>query len=139
MRAQHWKAALAIVPGLSVAQENLEDLRQPVGERHAPWAFGISHWFIQDVAQDLRAIMSPAAGGKSDDAYHRLAQQHPYLERVVPAMLDRGILSRAALRITSPITVKSPVLLAALRDFGLGQRGPDAMRSMALQTAVQAG
>ena len=32
---RHWRQALKMAPWLDVAQDNVDDLRKPVGERHA--------------------------------------------------------------------------------------------------------
>src|SRR5262249_49908325 len=41
---RHWGLALRRQPGFSPARANLEDLRKPVGERHAPWPFTLNYW-----------------------------------------------------------------------------------------------
>ena len=40
----YWKKALSLSPGLVLASDNLDDLRKPIGQRHAPWAFSLRDW-----------------------------------------------------------------------------------------------
>jgi tetratricopeptide (TPR) repeat protein len=39
-----WQEAVKHSPGLEAPAENLEDLRRPVGQRHAPWPFALRYW-----------------------------------------------------------------------------------------------
>jgi hypothetical protein len=64
-------------------------------------------------------------------------QRHPEWVSLVPALLDRGDPLGRALALQISIATKPPELLAALRDFALGQRGPDSLRMRAAQVAVE--
>jgi hypothetical protein len=55
---QQWQDALRLQPGDSLAQENLEDLRKPIGERHAPWPFALNHWLSDGALKTLALISS---------------------------------------------------------------------------------
>jgi len=104
-----------------------------------PGHSGLSTGLVEDVTHELQTALFSSAGHASENILRRLAQQHPYLARVVPVLLDRGDPGARGVAFAMAVTVKSPELLAALRDFGLGQRGPDDMRNVAVQEAMRAG
>ena len=41
---RYWQEALKLSPAFELTIGNLEDLRKPVGERHAPWPFTLDYW-----------------------------------------------------------------------------------------------
>jgi len=52
---RHWSQALKLAPGLGIAQANLNDLRRPVEERHAPWPFDFPNWVPRAMVDALAA------------------------------------------------------------------------------------
>src|SRR5262249_9696252 len=54
-------------------------------------------------------------------------------------LLDRGNPHGREFALRLGLMARTPELLAALRDFGLGQRGPDQMRLEAAQAAADGG
>jgi tetratricopeptide (TPR) repeat protein len=140
---KHWRQALALNPGFVWARENLDDLRQPVGERHAPWPFPMPQWVRQDLIQDLQKQFTPAALRRSEEAIVKAARvyldRHPDIAALLPALLDRGDPEGRQFALRLAAFVGTPETLAALRDFALGRRGPDEMRLEAAQTVMQAG
>ncbi|MCL4393453.1 MAG: tetratricopeptide repeat protein [Chloroflexi bacterium] len=137
-----WKRALAIAPGFDLAKENLDDLRNPIGERHAPWFFEQGNWITPRFAEDLRAMLKRYTR-KSEhavaDATRQFIQQHSELVALAPVLLDRGDVKSRELAFHLAEMARTPEMLAALRDFGLSQRGPDSMRHSAMQIASEAG
>ncbi|MBI3977555.1 MAG: tetratricopeptide repeat protein [Chloroflexi bacterium] len=140
---RRWQEALRLAPGLTVAQENLADLHEPVGKRHAPWAFGVNNWLPQRAAQDLLAQTAAAVrrgtGQAVERAFRSYLQQHPEIVRLVPLLLDRGDPAARGLALRAAMLAETREMLAALRDFALGQRGPDLMRIEAANAAADAG
>jgi hypothetical protein len=69
----------------------------------------------------------------------RYLEAHPELEGLVPLLLDRsdGAGRELALRLAG--LLRTPVMLQAVRDFALGQRGADRLRIQAAQLADEAG
>jgi ABC-type nitrate/sulfonate/bicarbonate transport system substrate-binding protein/tetratricopeptide (TPR) repeat protein len=138
-----WERALQKAPGHTLAALNLDDLHAPVGERHAPWPFSFGNWLSRQTIGDLAATVQTAAERGNEEAVRRglrrFLRQHPEVAALVPLLLDRGDLEARefALRVAS--LLRTPELLAALREFALGQRGPDAMRQEAAQVAREAG
>ncbi len=52
-----WQRALDIAPGFRLAKENLDDLRNSIGERHTPWFFEQSNWLTPRFVQDLQTTL----------------------------------------------------------------------------------
>lgn len=139
----HWREALKRSPGLDLAQANLDDLRQPVGKRHAPWAFPLPYWVTQQAIRDMAAHLTPAVRHKRDQAVtqaaRRYLRQHPEVAALVPLLLDRGDSHAREFALRIALMSETPEMLAALRDFALSQRGPDDLRHQAARAASEAG
>jgi tetratricopeptide (TPR) repeat protein len=136
---RHWKEALRRQPGFDPARANLDDLRKPVGERHAPWPFPFNSWVARKLLDDLLAHHERGQSKQVDD--HRTAdflQTHLELAVLVPALLDRGDPTGREFALRTALAAKTPQMLAALRDFALSQRGPDAMRTQAATAVAEA-
>jgi tetratricopeptide (TPR) repeat protein len=138
---RYWQRASKLAPGLESVRDNLADLRQPVGERHAPWAYNLANWVDEKVVRDLSAQLGsalrrgPEAGRQVARRYLR---QHPELVGLTPALLDRGDPFGRELALRLALMARTPEMLAALHDFALSQRGPDAMRSKAARAVSEA-
>jgi tetratricopeptide (TPR) repeat protein len=140
---RHWSLALRRQPGLASARANLDDLRKPVGERHAPWPFTLNHWVPKKLLDGMIAYHMQAESAKTehpaDEQAAGFLRAHPEFNAVVPALFDRGDPAGREFALRTAMLFKTPEMLSALRDFALGQRGPDAMRGEAAQAALQAG
>lgn len=140
---RYWQQALKLWPGFQPARDNVEDLRKPVGERHAPWAFSLSYWVPDKTMHDLVAQTEPATGRGNEEALtkamRRFLQRHPEVASLVPLLLDRGDPRAREFALRVALIAETPELLEALRDFALSPRGPDEMRLQAAQAASEAG
>jgi len=140
---RYWKRALKLSPGLELARANLSDLRKPVGERHAPWPFSFPNWVTQKAIDDLGRYLEPAFQRGKEEAVtratRRYLRQHPEIVSLVPLLLDRGDPMGREFALHIARATGTPELQAALRDFALGQRGPDGMRNEAARIASEAG
>jgi hypothetical protein len=140
---RYWKRALELEPGLELARANLEDLQKPIAERHAPWPFDLPNWTVYLGIADLAAELKPALRPKGDAKLHRVlerfVEKHPGLSAIVPHLLDAGDPAGRELALQIALAVRTPEMLAALKEFALSQRGPDAMRLEAAQVAGEAG
>jgi tetratricopeptide (TPR) repeat protein len=140
---EHWKEALRQMPGLGLARDNIDDLDQPVGQRHGPWAFSIGNWIPDRTIRELSAAFGPPGQRKKKpsegNVLRRYLQEHPALASLVPLVLDRGDPHGRTFALNLAKTARTPELLAALRDFALGQRGPDQQRVEAANVASEAG
>ncbi len=146
---RRWQRALKLSPGLQLAQENLADLARPVGERHGAWPFSLAHWLSQRALADLVAALEPAAKRSYADkeaeeramtqAARRFLDKHPGFENLIPILLARGDPQGREFAFMVARIIGTPAMQAALRDFALGQDGPDQMRLDAAQAAAEAG
>jgi tetratricopeptide (TPR) repeat protein len=138
-----WARAQARAPGLDIVQGNLDDLDEPVDERHGPWPFPFHNWVSHRTIVDLTALVQGPAQRDDEEATRRGARrflrQHPEITALVPLLLDRGDPHGREFGLRIATLVRSPELLAALRDFALGQWGPTAMRQEAAQAAREGG
>jgi tetratricopeptide (TPR) repeat protein len=139
---RRWREALKIAPGFDLAEENLEDLALPAAERHAPWPFSMANWVPRKIIDGLIAG-APRGRRASEKAYKRATQtyveKHPELLTVIRALLDRGDPEGREFALRLALMAETPETLAALRDFALGRRGPDALRMEAANAASEAG
>ena len=140
---RHWREAIKRSPGLDLAQANLDDLSQPPGKRHAPWAFQLPNWVTQQAIHDMAAHLTPAVRHKRDQAVtqaaRRYLRQHPEVAALVPLLLDRSDSHGREFALRVALLAETPEMLAALRDFALSQRGPDDLRHQAARAVSEAG
>ncbi len=137
---QLWQKTLELDPTLSVAQANLNDLKQPVGERHAAWPYSFIEWVPYETIQSLSASI----GRSTKDsvvrrATQRFVEKHPALRTLVPILLDRGDREGRIFAVYLASMSDDPALLEALKVFALSKRGPDSLRHDAMQKVSQAG
>jgi tetratricopeptide (TPR) repeat protein len=129
---EQWQEALKRSPGFALAQENLNDLKLPVGQRHAPWSFHWGDWIMRKAVDDLVATFK-TLNKSSDDRQVEKANQtflsnHPEVAELIPVLLDRGDPQGREFAFRFANALKTPDMLEALREFALSQRGPDGMR-----------
>lgn len=140
---EEWQQALQRSPGYALAQENLNDLKLPVGQRHAPWSFHLSDWIMKQSIDDLVATLKTMTKSSPDDRLVQKATQtfltnHPEVEKLIPVLLDRGDPQGREFAFRFATTTKTPEMLVALRDFALSQHGPDQLRHQAAIAASEA-
>jgi len=138
-----WKEALRLSPGLSIAAENVADLSRPAAEREGPWPFPFNNWISTEVvgslADQVRRLGTVPTDAALSRALREFLRQHPEVVDLVPALLDRGDPNGREFAMRLARLVERPELLRALRDFALGQRGPDTQRIEAANLAMRAG
>jgi tetratricopeptide (TPR) repeat protein len=132
-----WKQALKMERHFELARKNLNDLKMPVGERNGAWPYSIAQWVPQDWIETIyRATLK---GKRSETALKREIQralrQQPYLEAVIPLLLERGDPEGREFAIMLATQAELPIL----REFALGDRGTDQQRMKAAQEATQLG
>ncbi|MBN2548507.1 MAG: tetratricopeptide repeat protein [Anaerolineales bacterium] len=139
---QLWKKSIDRHPGFSLAQDNLEDLGKPVGEKNAPWPFSLKHWLPERlISEFLRTIELQQRGSQAamGRACLRLVKRHPELENLAPRLLERGDGFCREFVLALARQAQTPVLLQAAHDFALGRYGPDQMRLEAAYLAIDNG
>ena len=140
----YWQRALKLSPGFALARENLDDLKLPPGERHGPWAFTLPYWISPPAIRDLARLLEPVSKPGADDeavvrAARRYVREHPQVVKVTPLLLERGDRQGREFALRMASMAKTPELLAMLKEFAFGQRGPDQARLDAAQIVNQAG
>jgi tetratricopeptide (TPR) repeat protein len=139
----YWRQALRRQPGSALAQANLDDLDLPPGEQNAPWPFSLPYWIREQTINELMAAVQRAARpGRNEGAtrqVRRFLETRPDLAAVLPLMLDRGDPMGREFALRVALLAETPELLSALRDFALGRRGSDALRTRAAEAACRAG
>lgn len=136
-----WRQCLEESPGFELAKANLADLSQPVGARNGPWAFSLDYFLRRQALEELVKETSRAARRQKADfteAMQGYARRHPEITHLIPYLLERGDPGGRNFAIKMAGIIKTPELLAMLRDFALGQQGSDQMRMQAAQFATQA-
>jgi predicted Zn-dependent protease len=140
---RHWKQALRHQPDDPLAQANLDDLRQPAGQRHAAWPFDLGYWVAERVVLKLVTRLGHEAERQDEQGLRQkvreVLREHPNLTGLIPVLLDRGDPLGRTMALNLAMGAETPALQAALRDFALGQRGPDDQRLQAGQVAADAG
>lgn len=140
---RHWQQCLKLSPRMELAQANLADLRLPVGERNAPWAFGFQQWAPHKALRDLAGQVVRASRREKEGEITRTVQrylgQHPRMVTLLSILLDRGDPEGRRFAMGIAVLAEMPETLAVLRDFVMSRRGPDELRLEAAQAAVRGG
>jgi tetratricopeptide (TPR) repeat protein len=134
-----WEQALDQRPDFDLAQDNLDDLAKPIDEQHAPWPYSFADWFSPRATADLGRDILPAIQRRNGEnfrrAIRRYARQHPTLIPLTPALLDRGDPRGRVLAVQTALSLRTPEMMQALRDFAAGSRGPAALRRQAAEAS----
>lgn len=139
---KRWQRAVELQPGFHLAADNLADLRRPIDERNAPWAYSIEYWISRAVLEELIAAMRQ---GPRDDEEAATAiardflARRPELTALAPLLLERGDGATREFMLRLASMARTPELLAALRDFATGPHGPSRLRIEAAQYSIRAG
>lgn len=133
----HWQRALKINANFKPAQENLDDLKKPAHERNGPWAFSVQQMLPQNIIHETIRVIEQAVKSKDEKSFQpsvcRFLDNHPELLQMVPLLLERGDAIAKDYVINLADTSAHPELLALLKEYAFGQRGPDHLRLQAAQ------
>lgn len=139
---QHWQTALKLDPHLSVARENLADLARPQWERHAPWPFVLQQWVPQSLFADLERMLHKQQQAKRGDVLvremQRYLEEHPALLHLFDVLLKRGDAEGREFVLNMARFSEYPPLYQLLHEYIMGQNGPDASRTSALNLLNEA-
>ncbi len=132
-----WKRAQNIDPHFAPARANLDDLKKPVEERSGAWPFALNHWLPQGWIETLGRAADK--GTRSDAVFEReikrVLREIPYLESVLPILLERGDPAGRQMALMIAHVADLPIL----RDFALSQNGTDQQRMEAARRATELG
>ncbi|MEM6400033.1 MAG: tetratricopeptide repeat protein [Cyanobacteria bacterium P01_D01_bin.116] len=138
-----WLQASEDTQGSELAQANLKDLKKPIGQRHAPWALPFGCWVTKNTMEELSDLVNSSSKKKSEQYLITSSKDYfdknPHIRHLIPILLDRGDPQGREFAFRFASLVKTEEMLAALRDFAISQRGPDAMRNEAATKLVEAG
>jgi tetratricopeptide (TPR) repeat protein len=140
-----WQEALERHPNYRIAQKNLEDIRNPIGQRHGAWPFEWEQWLMlqtnKELKQALDELLRSLKLGKSRKLIPGLRdflEHHPDVITRLPNILERGGPQGQEFVLNIAEQVKTPQLLNLLKDFALGQNGTDQMRNRTANMLAQA-
>jgi tetratricopeptide (TPR) repeat protein len=137
-----WQRALAIEPGLAIAQANVNNCLKPVGQRHQAWPFSVDFWMTETMRQHLTkglmAIQKAEKSGQLSAFYRQYFEQHPQTINWVELMLDRGDPTSTRIALDLAKNAEMPQLWEILHRFTLSQNGSDALRNEAAIALVRA-
>jgi tetratricopeptide (TPR) repeat protein len=140
---KQWQATLKQFPNFDLAQGNLENLRKPIEQRYAAWPFKLDDWLTLSEIEDLRKVIAPTKTNSNQPPSSQLCQRylaaHSRLTQIVPILLERGDPMSHEFAILLCQNAQTPELLESLKQFVLGQSGPDEVRYRAATTLVEAG
>jgi tetratricopeptide (TPR) repeat protein len=131
-----WKTALKDNPNLIIAEDNLEDIKNPAGEQNGPWAFPINQWFPRIWIEQLADLMTNV---RSEQAAKRrtehILRDTLGMETALQMMLERGdpIGRELAIQFCSIYP------LPGLVEFVQSANGTDDHRMKASEAAVSHG
>jgi Flp pilus assembly protein TadD len=136
-----WRRCLEEAPGFDLAKANLADLRRTVGERNGPWAFSLDYLLPRKAIEEMIKETTKTSRRRNADfarAMQAYLKRHPEIAHLIPYLLERGDPVGRDFAVKLAAAIKTPELLASLRDFALGQLGSDQTRLEAAQDATQA-
>ena len=141
-----WNQSIRHSDSISFAENNLKDLRNPVGERSGSFYFSLEYWVSADVFEDLAELGevfanddSGGSGEKVDRAFKQVMDRHPHLQGLVPALLDRGDRLSQMTAMELVARVPTPDTTDALISFIQSSRGSDSIRYQTALTLKQRG
>lgn len=142
-RASNWKQSIKLGVAANWSQRNLDDSKLPVGEQNGPWAYPLDHYLPRALFKPLIENLGSSDPEISDSVFRRHVQkfleQHPYVEALVPVLLERGDISTKEIVLRVLAAAKTPTILAAIKEFAAGRRGSDSLRYSAAMRLVDAG
>jgi tetratricopeptide (TPR) repeat protein len=137
-----WRLSLEQMPDFDLAREHLEEMHLAPAEQNLPWPFALNHWLPKKLFERLINPITRLKGQSNERIaaeLQRVLERHPQLGTLMAMLLDRGDPAGRGFAIRLALMVRTPDLLAALRDFALSQRGTDEMRLRAATAASEAG
>ena len=136
-----WEKGQKIDPYIYLINDNLDDLKKPVGERNGPWAFSLRYWFtnkyIDKIIKSSEIIERNNKKNVPSDNNDDLFGEHPELLLLAPVAFDRGDGNTRKFFILLNESIDNDLMLEYLLDFALGQKGSDDLRMTAVQIAAR--
>jgi len=126
-----WNKALQLDPDFEFALENLEDIKLPNHERNGAWAYTTQYWFPA-LGQEI-GIALGSSGKHAEKSVKNFINNHSEIIHLAPTLYQRGDPSTRQFLIGITGITENKELLAATKEFALGQQGSDKLRLEAAQ------
>jgi tetratricopeptide (TPR) repeat protein len=130
-----WRKAHKLDPNIEIVNENLDDLQQPLGQRHGPWHFESTEWFPTEWAKKIVKALSAPTERQLQRALQQFYDDMPALQFIIPHILERG----DPLIVNFAFQIATQLKLPIIANFALNQRGSDDMRLEAANMAARNG
>ncbi|ESA38398.1 tetratricopeptide tpr-2 repeat protein [Leptolyngbya sp. Heron Island J] len=141
-RAQ-WKIALELSPGMTIAEQNLNELMLPVSHQHGAWPFSFTDWLppqaVKDFQEVLGSLTRTQKSGKLQKTLQTFFDQHPKFMKQIPRILERGGPEGQPFMVALAEVCQDSEFVATIQDFALGQNGTDQLRNQAIMSLHKAG
>jgi len=89
-----WNQVLQISPNFILALDNLKDLENEIGNRHAPWIYSLPYWIPMKTLNDLDRYIQPQVRRNDEtgiqSASLRFLEKHNEVANLAPIMLEVG-------------------------------------------------
>lgn len=133
-----WQKALTQARHLRIAEDNLDDIQLPVGERNGTWYFPFHQWVMEKWVRQLEQAVKQSLNRRQDrlqKEIERVFQNNPALKPALSILMKQG----DPVGVELMLHLASQYPLPGLRDFALGRHGSDQDRIEAAQYAAQHG
>ncbi len=129
---KYWQKSAQASPNLTLAITNLEELKKPLYERVCPQAFPLDSWISRKTIEAMASEVERASRQKVDHVFRERVNtffdDHPELIQFVPEALSSGDVKCREMALQLADMSAHPKILLSLKEFVLGQNGPDALR-----------
>lgn len=125
-----WKLSLKDYPLLTLAKENLAELKSGV-HCHAPWPDHFGKWLPKCAMDGFIQVLTSDKSSQNLRIAEAL-NRWPHVGKLIPALLDRGDRTGREFAVLLAKGLASEEMLDALESFATSNRGPDALRSQTL-------
>jgi tetratricopeptide (TPR) repeat protein len=132
-----WKLSLRDYPKLTLAKENLAELKSGV-HCHAPWPDQFAKWLPKPTIDAFVQFLTSDKSSQKLQTAEAL-NRWPHVGKLVPALLDRGDRTGREFALLLAKDVASEEMLDALESFVTSNRGPDELRSKTLSYLKEKG
>jgi tetratricopeptide (TPR) repeat protein len=127
-----WQEAVEKQPLMGLARQSLDDRYAAAEEREVPWYWPIPYWMPAVVRNELEPLLGPDAKKVSDSRFRKKLRQmrtkYPYLEKLMPHILERGDGGARQLMFFLAQAWESPEVAEVLLEFAQGRYGSDIFR-----------
>jgi tetratricopeptide (TPR) repeat protein len=140
---KYWQKSSLEPRSSNLARANLEELEKPLHERTCPQAFTIDAWISRKTIELMAAAVERSARRENDPTFHGkvnlFIDSHPELINFVLQALRAGDNQSREFALQLAEMSAHPKILSDLKEFMLGQQGPDALRLQASQVLSKHG